>query len=632
MASEKELKSYGEQFVRSNAPLQNPNNNATGTYTINGLPTMKYYADNYENDYSQAFRAIYKIGRGMIEAHRQVTAENETIRLNNEYMKLRSEFSEKWDNPEEINLSSEAWREERKKAFAQLQDKESELLTNSKLNDRNIDIFSARNEKFYKESEVEFDFRIGEFERKKNIATYATTIENSIMLMSNAKNKAEQEQYLASINSAKSGLMKYDVLETDIDKSILNGFEQLVRKNNITNLNKIFRGATVDNYKQASKEAQGYVTTNFNSAMGLLAGIDGFKDREAGQVAQVLLENSMEDARNYISDKAEAFEYKRQMTAIKNAEKQEKELTKQQQFYNRDEDLKASGDVPKLLVHRSGYIGEVDIKDMAYNESFEKPLSDKVYGENFTLEKQGERGNYNIGDFINDGYFSGAGGIKETIQTMKNNGYGEKDILNFARQTANDLLGDTGDYQVDAEKKKKVLEGATKEILFKSGINPKIMDGNIEGNIRAVDYFKNAKKFEGLDSFYNYSPEDLADSRTMMQSFRGKQSPIENAIQKAKEALKKDNGYISDAMLEQRARELVLGRIVEKGTQTGVDFKSFINAEDSQKLKSINSIVENDGFYDDPDLLKNTADGMFNMYIDGDRYKRKKIIPYKDVK
>lgn len=632
MASEKELKSYGEQFVRSNAPLQNPNNNATGTYTINGLPTMKYYADNYENDYSQAFRAIYKIGRGMIEAHRQVTAENETIRLNNEYMKLRSEFSEKWDNPEEINLASEAWREERKKAFAQLQDKESELLTNSKLNDRNIDIFSARNEKFYKESEVEFDFRIGEFERKKNIATYATTIENSIMLMSNAKNKAEQEQYLASINSAKSGLMKYDVLETDIDKSILNGFEQLVRKNNITNLNKIFRGATVDNYKQASKEAQGYVTTNFNSAMGLLAGIDGFKDREAGQVAQVLLENSMEDARNYISDKAEAFEYKRQMTAIKNAEKQEKELTKQQQFYNRDEDLKASGDVPKLLVHRSGYIGEVDIKDMAYNESFEKPLSDKVYGENFTLEKQGERGNYNIGDFINDGYFSGAGGIKETIQTMKNNGYGEKDILNFARQTANDLLGDTGDYQVDAEKKKKVLEGATKEILFKSGINPKIMDGNIEGNIRAVDYFKNAKKFEGLDSFYNYSPEDLADSRTMMQSFRGKQSPIENAIQKAKEALKKDNGYISDAMLEQRARELVLGRIVEKGTQTGVDFKSFINAEDSQKLKSINSIVENDSFYDDPDLLKNTADGMFNMYIDGDRYKRKKIIPYKDVK
>ncbi|MGL5751656.1 MAG: hypothetical protein ACRCXT_14075, partial [Paraclostridium sp.] len=230
MASEKELKSYGEQFVRSNAPLQNPNNNATGTYTINGLPTMKYYADNYENDYSQAFRAIYKIGRGMIEAHRQVTAENETIRLNNEYMKLRSEFSEKWDNPEEINLASEAWREERKKAFAQLQDKESELLTNSKLNDRNIDIFSARNEKFYKESEVEFDFRIGEFERKKNIATYATTIENSIMLMSNAKNKAEQEQYLASINSAKSGLMKYDVLETDIDKSILNGFEQLVRK------------------------------------------------------------------------------------------------------------------------------------------------------------------------------------------------------------------------------------------------------------------------------------------------------------------------------------------------------------------------------------------------------------------
>lgn len=632
MASEKELKSYGEQFVRSNAPLQNPNNNATGTYTINGLPTMKYYADNYENDYSQAFRAIYKIGRGMIEAHRQVTAENETIRLNNEYMKLRSEFSEKWDNPEEINLSSEAWREERKKAFAQLQDKESELLTNSKLNDRNIDIFSARNEKFYKESEVEFDFRIGEFERKKNIATYATTIENSIMLMSNAKNKAEQEQYLASINSAKSGLMKYDVLETDIDKSILNGFEQLVRKNNITNLNKIFRGATVDNYKQASKEAQGYVTTNFNSAMGLLAGIDGFKDREAGQVAQVLLENSMEDARNYISDKAEAFEYKRQMTAIKNAEKQEKELTKQQQFYNRDEDLKASGDVPKLLVHRSGYIGEVDIKDMAYNESFEKPLSDKVYGENFTLEKQGERGNYNIGDFINDGYFSGAGGIKETIQTMKNNGYGEKDILNFARQTANDLLGDTGDYQVDAEKKKKVLEGATKEILFKSGINPKIMDGNIEGNIRAVDYFKNAKKFEGLDSFYNYSPEDLADSRTMMQSFRGKQSPIENAIQKAKEAIKTDNGYISDAMLEQRARELVLGRIVEKGTQTGVDFKSFINAEDSQKLKSINSIVENDSFYDDPDLLKNTADGMFNMYIDGDRYKRKKIIPYKDVK
>lgn len=632
MASEKELKNYGEQFVRSNAPLQNPNNNATGTYTINGLPTMKYYADNYENDYSQAFRAIYKIGRGMIEAHRQVTAENETIRLNNEYMKLRSEFSEKWDNPEEINLSSEAWREERKKAFAQLQDKESELLTNSKLNDRNIDIFSARNEKFYKESEVEFDFRIGEFERKKNIATYATTIENSIMLMSNAKNKAEQEQYLASINSAKSGLMKYDVLETDIDKSILNGFEQLVRKNNITNLNKIFRGATVDNYKQASKEAQGYVTTNFNSAMGLLAGIDGFKDREAGQVAQVLLENSMEDARNYISDKAEAFEYKRQMTAIKNAEKQEKELTKQQQFYNRDEDLKASGDVPKLLVHRSGYIGEVDIKDMAYNESFEKPLSDKVYGENFTLEKQGERGNYNIGDFINDGYFSGAGGIKETIQTMKNNGYGEKDILNFARQTANDLLGDTGDYQVDAEKKKKVLEGATKEILFKSGINPKIMDGNIEGNIRAVDYFKNAKKFEGLDSFYNYSPEDLADSRTMMQSFRGKQSPIENAIQKAKEAIKTDNGYISDAMLEQRARELVLGRIVEKGTQTGVDFKSFINAEDSQKLKSINSIVENDSFYDDPDLLKNTADGMFNMYIDGDRYKRKKIIPYKDVK
>lgn len=632
MASEKELKSYGEQFVRSNAPLQNPNNNATGTYTINGLPTMKYYADNYENDYSQAFRAIYKIGRGMIEAHRQVTAENETIRLNNEYMKLRSEFSEKWDNPEEINLASEAWREERKKAFAQLQDKESELLTNSKLNDRNIDIFSARNEKFYKESEVEFDFRIGEFERKKNIATYATTIENSIMLMSNAKNKAEQEQYLASINSAKSGLMKYDVLETDIDKSILNGFEQLVRKNNITNLNKIFRGATVDNYKQASKEAQGYVTTNFNSAMGLLAGIDGFKDREAGKVAQVLLENSMEDARNYISDKAEAFEYKRQMTAQKNAEKQEKELTKQQQFYNRDEDLKASGDVPKLLVHRSGYIGEVDIKDMAYNESFEKPLSDKVYGENFTLEKQGERGNYNIGDFINDGYFSGAGGIKETIQSMKNNGYGEKDILNFARQTANDLLGDTGDYQVDAEKKKKVLEGATKEILFKSGINPKIMDGNIEGNIRAVDYFKNAKKFEGLDSFYNYSPEDLADSRTMMQSFRGKQSPIENAIQKAKEALKKDNGYISDAMLEQRARELVLGRIVEKGTQTGVDFKSFINAEDSQKLKSINSIVENDSFYDDPDLLKNTADGMFNMYIDGDRYKRKKIIPYKDVK
>lgn len=632
MASEKELKSYGEQFVRSNAPLQNPNNNATGTYTINGLPTMKYYADNYENDYSQAFRAIYKIGRGMIEAHRQVTAENETIRLNNEYMKLRSEFSEKWDNPEEINLASEAWREERKKAFAQLQDKESELLTNSKLNDRNIDIFSARNEKFYKESEVEFDFRIGEFERKKNIATYATTIENSIMLMSNAKNKAEQEQYLASINSAKSGLMKYDVLETDIDKSILNGFEQLVRKNNITNLNKIFRGATVDNYKQASKEAQGYVTTNFNSAMGLLAGIDGFKDREAGQVAQVLLENSMEDARNYISDKAEAFEYKRQMTAIKNAEKQEKELTKQQQFYNRDEDLKASGDVPKLLVHRSGYIGEVDIKDMAYNESFEKPLSDKVYGENFTLEKQGERGNYNIGDFINDGYFSGAGGIKETIQSMKNNGYGEKDILNFARQTANDLLGDTGDYQVDAEKKKKVLEGATKEILFKSGINPKIMDGNIEGNIRAVDYFKNAKKFEGLDSFYNYSPEDLADSRTMMQSFRGKQSPIENAIQKAKEAIKTDNGYISDAMLEQRARELVLGRIVEKGTQTGVDFKSFINAEDSQKLKSINSIVENDSFYDDPDLLKNTADGMFNMYIDGDRYKRKKIIPYKDVK
>lgn len=632
MASEKELKSYGEQFVRSSAPLQNPNNNATGTYTINGLPTMKYYADNYENDYSQAFRAIYKIGRGMIEAHRQVTTENETIRLNNEYMKLRSEFSEKWDNPEEINLSSEAWREERKKAFTQLQDKESELLTNSKLNDRNIDIFSARNEKFYKESEVEFDFRIGEFERKKNIATYATTIENSIMLMSNAKNKAEQEQYLASINSAKSGLMKYDVLETDIDKSILNGFEQLVRKNNITNLNKIFRGATVDNYKQASKEAQGYVTTNFNSAMGLLAGIDGFKDREAGQVAQVLLENSMEDARNYISDKAEAFEYKRQMTAQKNAEKQEKELTKQQQFYNRDEDLKASGDVPKLLVHRSGYIGEVDIKDMAYNESFEKPLSDKVYGENFTLEKQGERGNYNIGDFINDGYFSGAGGIKETIQTMKNNGYGEKDILNFARQTANDLLGDTGDYQVDDDKKKKVLEGATKEILFKSGVNPKIMDGNIEGNIRAVDYFKNAKKFEGLDSFYNYSPEDLADGRSIMQSFRGKQSPVENAIQKAKEALKKDNGYISDAMLEQRARELVLGRIVERGTQTGVDFKSFINAEDTQKLKSINSIVENDNFYDDPDLLKNTADGMFNMYIDGDRYKRKKIIPYKDVK
>ena len=632
MASEKELKSYGEQFVRSNAPLQNPNNNATGTYTINGLPTMKYYADNYNNDYSQAFRAIYKIGRGMIEAHRQVTAENETIRLNNEYIKLRSEFAEQWDNPEEINLASEEWREKRKEAFTKLQDKESELLSSSKLNDRDIDVFSARNDKYYKESEVEFNFRIGEFERKKNISTFATTIENSIMLMSNAKNKAEQEQYIASINSAKSGLMKYDVLETDIDKSILNGFEQLVRKNNITNLNKIFRGATVDNYKQASKEAQGYVTTNFNSAMGLLAGIDGFKDREAGKVAQVLLENSIEDARNYISDKAEAFEYKRQMTAIKSAEKQEKELNKQQQFYNRDEDLKASGDVPKLLVHRSGYIGEVDIKDMAYNESFEKPLNDKVYGENFTLEKQGEEGNYSIGDFINDGYFSGAGGIKEAIQNMKNNGYGEKDILNFAQQTANDLLGDTGDYQVTPEKKQKVLEGATKEILFKSGVNPKIMDGNIDGNIRAVDYFKNAKKYEGVESIYNYSNDDLAEGRSMMQSFRGKQSPLETAIQKTKDAILKDNGYIGDALLEQRARELVVGRIVERGTQTGVDFKSFINADDSQKLKIYNSIIENDNFYEDSNLLKNTADGMFNMYIDGDRYKRKKIIPYKDVK
>ncbi|MEG1287004.1 MAG: hypothetical protein RSD13_02990 [Clostridium sp.] len=632
MASEKELKSYGEQFVRSSAPQQNVSVNAAGTYTIQSLPTMKYYDDNYQKDYSMALRAVYKLGRGMIEAHNRVTTENETIRLNNEYIKLRSEFTEKWDNPNEINLSSEKWREERKKAFEELQGKENTLLSESKLTDRDIDIFSARNSKYYKESEIEFDFKIGDFERKKNIATYATTIENSILLMGNAKNRAEQEQYLASINSAKSGLMKYDVLETDIDKSILNGFENLVRKNNITNLNKIFRGATTENYQGAAKEAQGYVTTNFNSAMGLLAGIDGFKDRDAGKVAQTLLENSMEEARSYISDKVEAYEYKKQMTASKELDKREKELNKQQQFYNRDEDLKASGDVPKLLVHRSGFVGEVDIKDMAYNESFEKPLSDKIFGENFTLEKQGQQGNYAIGDFINDGYFSGAGGIKEAIQTMKNNGYGEREILNFAQQTANDLLGDTGDYQVSPEKKKAVIDGATKEILFKSGINPKIMDGNIEGNVRAVDYFKNAKKYEGLDSIYNYSDEDIAEGRTWMQGFRGQQSPLEEAIKKTKEALKKDNGYISDALLDKRAKELVVGRIVEKGTQTGVDFKTFINADDSQKLKVYNSIIENDNFYDDPNLLKSTADGMFNMYIDGDRYKRKKIIPLKDVK
>ncbi|MGL5190168.1 MAG: hypothetical protein ACRC7S_11045, partial [Cetobacterium sp.] len=582
MTGEKELKSYGEQFVRSSAPQQNIGASATGTYTINSLPTMRYYAENYEEDYSMAFRAIYKIGRGMIEAHRKVTAENETIRLNNEYIQLRSKFTEEWNNPEEIQLSSEEWREKRKKAFTDLQEKESELLSNSKLTDRDIDIFSTRNDKFYKESEVAFDFKIGEFEKKKNIATFASTIENSILLIGDANNKAEQEQYIASINSAKSGLMKYDILETDIDKSILNGFENLVRKNNITNLNKIFRGATTENYKNVAKEAQGYVTTNFNSAMGLLAGIDGFKDRDAGKVAQVLLENSMEDARNYISDKIEAFDYKKQLNDDKEAERLaklkeikekelekqqralekkeenlERELNKQQQYYNRDEDLKASGDVPKLLVHRSGYVGEVDIKDMAYNESFEHPLANKIFGENFTLEKQGQQGNYNIGDFINDGYFSGAGGIKEAIQTMKNNGYGEREILNFAKQTANDLLGDTGDYQVSPEKKQAVIDGATKEILFKSGINPKIMDGNIEGNVRAVEYFKNAKKYEGLDSIYNYSDEDIAGGRTWMQGMRGKQSPLEEAIQKTKEALKKDNGYISDALLDKRAKELV---------------------------------------------------------------------------
>ncbi|MGL5798444.1 MAG: hypothetical protein ACRCYT_09595 [Cetobacterium sp.] len=632
MASEKELKSYGEQFVRSSAPQQNVSVNAAGTYTIQSLPTMKYYDDNYQKDYSMALRAVYKLGRGMIEAHNRVTTENETIRLNNEYIKLRSEFTEKWDNPNEINLSSEKWREERKKAFEELQGKENTLLSESKLTDRDIDIFSARNSKYYKESEIEFDFKIGDFERKKNIATYATTIENSILLMGNAKNRAEQEQYLASINSAKSGLMKYDVLETDIDKSILNGFENLVRKNNITNLNKIFRGATTENYQGAAKEAQGYVTTNFNSAMGLLAGIDGFKDRDAGKVAQTLLENSMEEARSYISDKVEAYEYKKQMTASKELDKREKELNKQQQFYNRDEDLKAGGDVPKLLVHRSGFVGEVDIKDMAYNESFEKPLSDKIFGENFTLEKQGQQGNYAIGDFINDGYFSGAGGIKEQIRRIEELGGGEKEVLQYAQATARELLGDTGDYQVSPEKKKAVLDGATKEILFKSGINPKIMDGNIDSNLKAVEYFKSSNKFDGVQSFYEYDNNTLEDARSFWTS---KATPLEEAIRKTKEALLKDNGaklQLDSALLEKRAREIVMGRIIERGKDYGFNFNEFIKLEEKKKIQNYNKILEKDTFFDDERNLKNLADGTYNMYVDGDQYKRKKIIPYKDVK
>ena len=631
MASEKELKSYGEQFVRSSAPQQTLN--GVGTYTVQSLPTMRYYAENYDQDYSTAFRAIYKLGRGMIEAHKQVTRENETIRLNNEFVKLRTEFADQWDNPNEINLSAEEWRGKRKKAFEELQGKESSLLSQSKLNDRDIDIVALRNDQFYKESEVEFDFKIGDFERKKNIATYAATIENSITLMANAKNRAEQEQYLASINSAKSGLMKYDVLEIDIDKNILNGFEDLVRKNNITNLNKIFRGANIDNYQSRAKEAQGYVTTNFNSAIGLLAGIDGFKDRDAGKVAQTLLENSMEEARNYISDKAEAFEYKRATLKNKAQEDMEKALAKEQKFYNLDEDYKASGDIPKLIVHRSGYVGEMDIKDIAYDESVEKPLSDKIYGERFTLETQGEDGNYYIGGFINNNYFSGAGGIKDTIQNIQDKGLGEKEILNYVNQTANEMLGDTREYQVSETKREKVLNGAIKEILFKSGIDPKLMDGDIDGNLKAVEYFKNSKKYEATETIQQYGKEELEKGRSFWKP--NNPAPLEDAIEKTKRALLKDNGallQLSPELLEKRAREIVLGRIVERGQQTGVDFKSFMNVEEDQKLDVYNSILENDNFFNDEEALKKVADGTYNMYVDPDRYKRKKVIPYKEVK
>ncbi|MGL4568796.1 MAG: hypothetical protein ACRCU6_09785, partial [Fusobacteriaceae bacterium] len=305
MVGEKELKSKGTQYVKSNAVQGNVNNTAL----VAPIPSMTDLSNEFDGIYSGILNQAYKIGMSIKKVNESVEEENELLRVNSEIMKLRNEFTSTFNKPENINFNSDAWVQSRQEADIKLREMENDILRTSNLNDRVIDKYSLKNNEYHEEKELEFDFKRSQHIKDTNIENYIKSINDSFVLIGESGSRAEQKAYFNNIETAKNALVKYDINPTKVDEIILKGAKDLIRLNNSRHLTDIFKGVKWENFQEKEAEAIATIQTNAQTVLSLLSGVESFKDTDSAKVAEALLNESLDEAQQYIGNKRETALY-----------------------------------------------------------------------------------------------------------------------------------------------------------------------------------------------------------------------------------------------------------------------------------------------------------------------------------
>ncbi|MGL5950993.1 MAG: hypothetical protein ACRCZH_06205, partial [Cetobacterium sp.] len=572
---EKELKSKGTQYVKSNAVQGNVNNTAL----VAPIPSMTDLSNEFDGIYSGILNQAYKIGMSIKKVNESVEEENELLRVNSEIMKLRNEFTSTFNKPENINFNSDVWVQSRQEADIKLRDMENEILRTSNLNDRVIDKYSLKSNEYHEEKELEFDFKRSQHIKDTNIENYIKSINDSFVLIGESGSRAEQKAYFNNIETAKNALVKYDINPTKVDEIILKGAKDLIRLNNSRHLTDIFKGVRWENFQEKEAEAIATIQTNAQTVLSLLSGVESFKDTDSAKVAEALLNESLDEAQQYIGNKRETalYSYER---------RQEIEQRKRE----------AAADRAERAVEKAE---NKRIEDEKKRAALEKKIKD----ENYKIQKMKKDGDFEgFLKYTRGEYYS----TDENLEKLdvQREAYGT-DVIEIGNKNNPNVINVVSDQ--DIGELRSSMTGKPKALAIEEDIIPYAEEKSKGVPQHKTAILKDLSKRFNIDTtiLLNYEEKpELAEVReTVMTGSKKYEAPVriekKNLLGKPAASTKKYNELLEimgGGSLAKRQLDTFLYGEVEKNKATNERVKTVLGAKGSSE--AIRVLIEDDDYYD----------------------------------
>lgn len=191
--------------------------------------TAEQFKEAYIKGFQETAKTVYAIGKKFGQIDSELAENKEYIRVSEELEQLKADYIKEWENPENINLDNEKWKEARDIALQDLRMSEFEIIRNSKLKNSSKESFAKNSNESYRERGVKYTLQYGEFTRKRNLDTALMGIDNYVGFLGVTDNESDRQHIIGKINNYREILKKYGVDMTMADLSIVNKIDASIK-------------------------------------------------------------------------------------------------------------------------------------------------------------------------------------------------------------------------------------------------------------------------------------------------------------------------------------------------------------------------------------------------------------------